>query len=109
MKNKFIKKALSVITAAAMTISLMNGIPFSGSDFSITASAADPTPVILDITDFDYSVTTYETGWYYRKRNVLTDGTVINGTLTIDSGYELTIQRRNCRRYIQRYCDERRW
>lgn len=41
MKNKFIKKALSVFTAMAMALLLMTGIPFSELGLGITVSAAE--------------------------------------------------------------------
>ncbi len=41
MKNKFIKKALSVFTAMAMMLSLMTGIPFSELGLGIIVSAAE--------------------------------------------------------------------
>ena len=74
MKNKFIKKALSVFTAMAMMFSLMTGIPFSELGLGITVSAEETTP--------DFSAA-----------KVLT---AVDGALYID-GVALTINTDNCK------------
>ncbi len=77
MENKFLKKTLSVITSMAVALLFMTGIPFSKLDMSITASAVATT---LDLTGFDYTVSSSNTGWNYN-----------GSTLTILNGYELTV------------------
>ena len=67
MKKQFLKKGLSVITAAAMVFSLMTGTPFRPLDMSITASAAAST---LNAATFVYSGSSSGSGWSY-------DGTVL--------------------------------
>lgn len=77
MKNKFLRKALSVITVMALL--LMTGMPFGGIDMSITANAE--TAVTIDIADLNNGVTS-GAGWYYNASN---------GTLSIDWGYAVTV------------------
>lgn len=77
MENKFLKKVLSAITSMAVALLFMTGVPFSKLDMSITASAVATT---LDVTSFDYTVSSSNTGWNY-------NGSV----LTILNGYELTV------------------
>lgn len=77
MENKFLKKVLSAITSMAVALLFMTGIPFSKLDMSITASAIATT---LDLTGFDYTVSSSNTGWNYN-----------GSTLTILNGYELTV------------------
>lgn len=77
MENKFLKKVLSAITSMAVALLFMTGVPFSKLDMSITASAVATT---LDVTSFNYAVSSSNTGWNY-------NGSV----LTILNGYELTV------------------
>ena len=79
MENKFLKKVLSVITSMAVALLFMTGVPFSKLDMSITASAIAAT---LDVTSFDYTVSSSDTGWVYNH---------VNKTLIIDTGYEFTL------------------